>query len=201
MCSVPPKFFQVCRLCLMLIEEHDISTHRIYSTNSVPNDYSNECKCNKKLDNGKCCNNRARKCRSCDKYRNKQNLNDSIPTILHSTLPRVPLSINPLQTYSLNIQYDDEYSDNLKELDICKQSLPVFNPSSGISDDFNESMQNHSCHFNKNISEVPKQFCLDDSSANIVIQILKCLSLEVSTVAFSELNKLILSLHMYMYFS
>ncbi|KNC28786.1 hypothetical protein FF38_09962 [Lucilia cuprina] len=145
MCTVPPKFFQVCRLCLMLIEEHDISTHRIYSTTSVPNDSVNECKCNKNLDNVKCCN-IVQKCSSCNKY-GKQNLDDSIPSI-HSSLPRVPLSLNPLKTYSSNIKYDEEYSN---KLDICKKNTPVINQSSGIT---------------------------DDSSANIALQIYKCLALE-----------------------
>ncbi|XP_037805894.1 uncharacterized protein LOC119599982 isoform X2 [Lucilia sericata] len=148
MCSVPPKFFQVCRLCLMLIEEHDISTHRIYSTTSVPNDSVNECKCNKNLDNVKCCN-IVQKCSSCDKYGKNQNLDGSIPTI-HSSLPRVPLSLNPLKTCSYNIKCDEEYSDN--KLDICKKNIHVINQSSGIT---------------------------DDSSANIALQIYKCLSLEV----------------------
>lgn len=164
MCSVPPKFYQVCRLCLMLIEENDISAHRIYSTISVPTDFNNECKCLKSEDIK--CSNKDRKCCNCEKYQNKQN----IPTI--SSSPRVPLSPNPLRTISFNLNFNGEYADKSNELDIRNQSTSIYS-TSNVTKRI-KGLQN-------NLYDDSKTFRSDDSPANIVTQILKCLSIEVST--------------------
>nr|XP_036226402.1 nuclear transcription factor Y subunit gamma isoform X4 [Bactrocera oleae]XP_036226403.1 nuclear transcription factor Y subunit gamma isoform X4 [Bactrocera oleae] len=34
MCNVPPKFFQVCRLCLTLVKEHDVEVLQIFNSSS-----------------------------------------------------------------------------------------------------------------------------------------------------------------------
>lgn len=172
MCSVPPKFFQVCRLCLMLID--DISEHKIYGTTSVPNDSNYECKCKIKLDNSKCCN-IAPKCCSCDKNK----LNDLIPNILNSSIPRVPSNTTPFQTNFNKLEKDN--LNKVIEPDISKDDIyrSIYNTSFDITDEFKESIKSNSC-CNKGNRDFPKQFCCDDSSDNIIIQILKCLSLEVS---------------------
>lgn len=164
MCSVPPKFFQVCRLCLMLIED-DISAHKIYGTTSVSNNPNNECKCKIKVDNIKSCKT-SEKCCSCDK-------NNSIPN-LASSIPRVPSNTNLFK----NNKLDENISNKIIESDICK---PIFSTTFGTTDEFKESMKSHSCSNEVN-TDFPKQLCCDDSSDNIIIQILKCLSLEVSII-------------------
>ncbi|XP_053961329.1 myb-like protein Q [Anastrepha ludens] len=35
MCNVPPKFFQVCRLCLTLVKEHDVEVLQIFNSSST----------------------------------------------------------------------------------------------------------------------------------------------------------------------
>lgn len=35
MCNVPPKFFQVCRLCLTLVKEHDVEVLQIFNSSSA----------------------------------------------------------------------------------------------------------------------------------------------------------------------
>lgn len=168
MSSVPPKFFQVCRLCLMLIEEHDLSSHRIYSTTCVPTASNNECKCNIKLDNVKCCN-KVRKCNNCDKYSDEQFLNEKhLP-------PRVPLSLNRLHT-NVILKCDKE---KINKQDFQNQFMSL-NP---LSSNSNEDLDAHHPWYDGS-----KSVCLDDSSTSVALQISKCLSLEVSKSVYNTLD-------------
>ncbi|KAM7353702.1 GATA zinc finger-domain containing protein GATAd [Cochliomyia hominivorax] len=157
MCSVPPEYFQLCRLCLMLIKEDDLLSHRIYSSISLPNDSNNQCKVEK--DNIDCCNEVRESC-SCDKYK-------QMPTIQSSSLPPVPLTPKLLETY-----LSSNHKDNTNKFGRPELYKSVFNTP------FRESVESQSCCKRGN-SDVPTEFCIDDSSDNTVIEILKCLSLEV----------------------
>lgn len=178
MCSVPPKFFQVCRLCLMLIEENDISAHRIYSTTSVSNDFCEEYKCNFHNDNNiKCCSKES-KCNSCDKCPININIGESNKTCIKTSLPQVPFSQNYSKTFSVNKQYNVKSAQHTSQPVTSTQICPESISSSSIGDS-GQTNQNKYYTFTRCGDETFKQICLDDSPPHIVIQILSCLSLEV----------------------
>lgn len=179
MCSVPPKFFQVCRLCLMLIDENDISAHKIYSTTSVPKDFCKECKCNFHNDaNFKCCS-KDIKCKSCDNYR--MNKNEPDHTWIQKTFPRVPLShASSSQAFASNKQYAEEQNtNNSKEHINTKAKWSELETYSNLEDKLLSTQKDY-CKVARCGEEISNQNELDDSAPHIVIQILSCLSLEVS---------------------
>lgn len=165
MCSVPPKFFQVCRLCLTLIEEDDISAHRIYNSNSLSSDSCNKIVNTHDSGGNSNASKNVSKCHSCVKFRD-EDIKNQLITSTNSSLPRVPLSTY-FQIYSKNIAIDNNCPESHEnKIYTPSQSNSMFNKSAEYSEE--------------SLDDGPKQKFLDESLPKLSVQILNCLSLEVS---------------------
>lgn len=171
MCSIPQKFFQVCRLCLVSIEENDILTHRICDEVEFHKNLFTDCSCI--INRNKMCvdlkgiesTGLIKHTKGCNKH------TACSPEYVPSTLGSIPKKSNDSQKlyFGYNnvesknritnekISYNCENSDFLTENIRAKSALNIF----------------------------------DDSSPSIVIQILSCLSLEVCMRIWKCSNEII----------
>ncbi|XP_073824741.1 uncharacterized protein [Musca autumnalis] len=152
MCSIPQKFFQVCRFCLVSIEENDVLTHGIFGGSGVQKNMFTDCSC---LSNRKnMCDHRTDDSTSCN-YGG---------TIKQRKVTNKPVISSTPSIYSFSPKkYDDSHGSQ-------KQNLSQSNLKEICED---TDFMTQTARF----KETPD---IDDSSPSIVIQILSCLSLEVS---------------------
>ncbi|XP_058985728.1 uncharacterized protein LOC105262412 isoform X3 [Musca domestica] len=160
MCSIPQKFFQVCRLCLVSIEENDILTHRICDEVEFHKNLFTDCSCI--INRNKMCvdlkgiesTGLIKHTKGCNKH------TACSPEYVPSTLGSIPKKSNDSQ--KLYFGYNNVESKNR----ITNEKLSYNCENS----DF----------LTENIRAKSALNIFDDSSPSIVIQILSCLSLEVS---------------------
>ncbi|XP_075151742.1 GATA zinc finger-domain containing protein GATAd [Haematobia irritans] len=144
MCSIPRKFFHVCRLCLMSFEENDIHAHSFKDGSPVKKKLFTGCGCNRNnVDN-----------RQSSEFRGKPDKSTASATVpLLFTLSQSGESCTP------SMFHYDETRDVLQKEEYGNNQGPISKEAIG--------------------DYLAKEFP-DDSSPSIVIQILSCLSLEVS---------------------
>lgn len=159
MCNLPRKFFQVCRLCLVSIEENDILAHRISGESRIHKKLFADCSCsfkkNKLYDNSTC--------RGVNSD-NRSHIHSQVDELIHTTPTRVPLklSFSPSDSsYTPNIGLECKTSNENDDKNLAKQCE---NNNYVIAESFTDDVIHDT---------------FDDSSPSIVIQILSCLSLEV----------------------
>uniref|UniRef100_A0A1I8PZS0 ZAD domain-containing protein n=1 Tax=Stomoxys calcitrans TaxID=35570 RepID=A0A1I8PZS0_STOCA len=151
MCSIPQKFFQVCRLCLVSIGENDVQTHRLCDESQVRRRLFTDCGCNKNLYNN---------------HFAKSPIRDKNKRFDKSTDDSLPLIISPSDScLPKNFQHSNS--------ELSKEEKPDIRNNKERSKVKNKFVP-------ENIGDETFQNFDDDSSPSIVIQILRCLSLEVS---------------------
>lgn len=170
----------------MLIEENDISPHRIYNPNSLSSASCKKFVINHESSSKSIASESIGKCQSCAKFRD-DDIKNQLRESTHSSLPRVPLSSNYFQIYSKNIAIDNKCPEvNEHEIDTPSEPFPMLNIASDLSSGTSDVNTQHT----KNKTDGPNKKFLDESLPNISVQILNCLSLEVSQILINNFKSI-----------
>uniref|UniRef100_A0A1A9VJA1 GATA-type domain-containing protein n=1 Tax=Glossina austeni TaxID=7395 RepID=A0A1A9VJA1_GLOAU len=157
MCGILRELSNICRLCLTLLQEDEISAHEIFTSDGTQSKACKSSTCNVNFETPEnLCSNKM--CKSCDKMQIKQNKTDLNQ---NAKVPDVPLSLT-----STKVDINDHITET--PFSILKQHRTHISSLSKHNDKVLQSIF-------ANLGG--GDFC--DDSPHITTQILKCLSLEV----------------------
>ncbi|KAL9876832.1 uncharacterized protein LOC119642998 isoform X1 [Glossina fuscipes] len=157
MCGILKELSNICRLCLTLLQEDEISAHEIFTSDGTQSKACKSSTCNVNFETPEnLCSNKV--CKSCDKMQIKQNKTDLNQ---NAKVPDVPLSLT-----STKVDINDHITET--PISILKQHRTHISSLSKHNDKVLQSIF-------ANLGG--GDFC--DDSPHITTQILKCLSLEV----------------------
>uniref|UniRef100_A0A1A9WEX2 GATA-type domain-containing protein n=1 Tax=Glossina brevipalpis TaxID=37001 RepID=A0A1A9WEX2_9MUSC len=156
MCGILKELSNICRLCLTLLQEDEISAHEIFTSDGTQSKACKSTACNVNFEKPEnLCSNKM--CKSCDKMQMKQNKTDLNQ---NAKVPDVPLSLT-----STKVDINDHITDT--PFSILKQHRTHISSLSKHNDKVLQSI----------FANLGGGDC--DDSPPITTQILKCLSLEV----------------------
>uniref|UniRef100_A0A1A9ZQW9 ZAD domain-containing protein n=1 Tax=Glossina pallidipes TaxID=7398 RepID=A0A1A9ZQW9_GLOPL len=170
MCGILKELSNICRLCLTLLQEDEISAHEIFTSDGTQSKACKSSACNVNFETPEnLCSNKM--CKSCDKMQIKQNKTDLNQ---NAKVPDVPLSLT-----STKVDINDHITET--PFSILKQHRTHISSLSKHNDKVLQSIF-------ANLGG--GDFC--DDSPHITTQILKCLSLELTSIKALKTSKFVL---------